>query len=66
MENDLRYLYDSFRSCLTQNERIVFFEDASNRELMHQYDINVENLYNHHRNIFETVFNTTWTKKDIS
>ena len=65
MDNDLRYLYDAFQSCLSQNERIVFFENPNNRKLMQQFDINIENLYNHHIAIFEKSFGP-WARKDIS
>ena len=66
MDYDLKYLYDAFQSCLSQNERIAFFEDSNNRKLMQQFDINIENLYDHHIKIFEKTFKTSWYRKDIS
>ena len=39
----LKDLFDYFNSLPTQNQRILFFDDPKNIDIMSEFDINIEN-----------------------
>ena len=39
----LKDLFDDFNSLPTQNQRILFFDDPKNIDIMSEFDINIEN-----------------------